>query len=123
MADIELTACRVVGQNPASNRKPARPLHDLEQRLRAWLRAFSARHPPWAGAEPAPAPVAAGGPSTATGASAVAGREVKGALPAKEPHAARHRRESKSLLRRLAQLVRPSTSASTRLTTPGPWNC
>jgi putative transposase len=43
----ERRACTVVGQNRATQRKPPRPLGDLEQRLRAWLRAFSAKHPRW----------------------------------------------------------------------------
>jgi putative transposase len=43
----ERRACTVVGQNRATQRKPPRPLSDLEQRLRAWLRAFSAKHPRW----------------------------------------------------------------------------
>jgi putative transposase len=43
----ERRACRVVGQGRSTQRKaPQGPL-ELEERLRAWLRGFSARHPRW----------------------------------------------------------------------------
>lgn len=43
----ERRACAVVGQNRSTQRKTAAPPDDEEQRLRAWLRAFSAKHPRW----------------------------------------------------------------------------
>lgn len=43
----ERRACHLVDQARSTQRKPARPPLDLEQRLRAWLRAFSARNPRW----------------------------------------------------------------------------
>jgi len=43
----ERRACAVCGQNRATQRLVPKPLADLEERLRAWLRAFSARHPRW----------------------------------------------------------------------------
>jgi hypothetical protein len=43
----ERRACAVVGQARSTQRKPPAVPDDEEQRLRAWLRAFSARHPRW----------------------------------------------------------------------------
>jgi len=43
----ERRACKVAGQNRSTQRRAPAPLLDQEQRLRAWLRAFSARHPRW----------------------------------------------------------------------------
>jgi putative transposase len=43
----ERRACRVVGQNRSSQRRLATPPTGEEQRLRAWLRAFSVKHPRW----------------------------------------------------------------------------
>jgi putative transposase len=39
----ERRACRVVGQN-RSTQRPALPLSNEEERLRAWWRAFCRRH-------------------------------------------------------------------------------
>ena len=43
----ERRACQLVGQCRSTQRKVPRPPLGLEQRLRSWLRAFSARHPRW----------------------------------------------------------------------------
>jgi putative transposase len=43
----ERRACHVVGQNRSTQRRPPAVPGDEEERLRAWLRAFSARHPRW----------------------------------------------------------------------------
>ncbi len=43
----ERRACAVVGQARSTQRRLPPPLSDEEQRLRTWLRAFSARHPRW----------------------------------------------------------------------------
>ena len=43
----ERRACVVVGQNRSTQRKGPSVPQGLEQRLRAWLRAFSAPHPRW----------------------------------------------------------------------------
>ena len=43
----ERRACSVAGQNRSTQRKPPAVPDDEEQRLRAWLRAFSTKHPRW----------------------------------------------------------------------------
>ena len=43
----ERRACRVVGQARSSHRPPSTPPTDEEEGLRAWLRAFSVKHPRW----------------------------------------------------------------------------
>ena len=43
----ERRACAVVGQARSTQRRLPAPPTDEEQRLRTWLRSFSARHPRW----------------------------------------------------------------------------
>jgi putative transposase len=43
----ERRACKLVGQARSTQRKLPAPPQALQQRLREWLRAFSARHPRW----------------------------------------------------------------------------
>ncbi len=43
----ERRACRVVGQDRSTQRRPTLPQSDEEERLRAWLRAFSRQRSRW----------------------------------------------------------------------------
>lgn len=63
----------VADQARSSQRKAPAVPDDEEQRLRAWLRAFSAKHPRWGWRGPPPAPARQAGGSTASAYSASGG--------------------------------------------------
>ena len=81
----ERRACRVVGQNRSTQRRPQVPRSDEDIRLRACLRAFSRRHPRW-GWRRAAACARQGRleGQLQTRPAAMAGRGPKSAVPAEE---------------------------------------